>query len=96
VTAIPLAVGAAAIWSTASVACKMRRAWVGPGAFPPAQRLEVMALATRQPAPDHCPATRWRLADLVAARWQRRPWPMRRASVWRMLEEADLQPPRSV
>src|SRR5437016_12910279 len=74
----------------------MRRAWVGPGAFPPSQRLDVMAMATRKPATYHCPATRWSLDDLVAALLQRRPWPMSRSSVWRILEEADLTPQRSV
>jgi hypothetical protein len=96
VTAIPLAVGEVALLSTASVACKMRRAQVGPGAFPPSQRLEVMAMATRKPATYHCPATRWSLDDLVAALWQRRPCTMSRSSVWRILEEADLKPHRSV
>ena len=49
-TAIPLAVGAVAILNTASVACKMHRARVVPGAFPPSHRLEVMSMATRKPA----------------------------------------------
>jgi hypothetical protein len=96
VTAIALAVGAVAILSTASVACKMRRAWAAPGAFPPSPRLDVMALAPRQPATSHGPATRWRLDALVAALGQPRPWTMSRASVWRILAAADLKPPRSV
>jgi hypothetical protein len=80
----------------ASVAGKMRRARVGRGAFPPAARLEVMAMAPRKPATYHCPATRWSLDDLVAALAQRRPWPLRRSSIWRIREEADLKPHRSV
>src|SRR5262249_47248838 len=59
-------------------------------------RLDVMAMATRQPATDHCAATRWSLADLMAALAQHRPWGMSRSSLWRMLEEADLTPHRSV
>jgi hypothetical protein len=74
----------------------MHRAWVGPGAFPPSQRLEVMSMATRKPATYHCPATRWSLDDLVTALGQRRPWTMSRASIWRILEEADLTPHRSI
>jgi DDE superfamily endonuclease len=74
----------------------MRRAWVGPGAFPPSQRLDVMAMATRKPATYHCPATRWSLDDLVAALGQYRPWTRSRASVWRIVEEADLKPHRRV
>jgi DDE superfamily endonuclease len=78
------------------MACKMRRARVGRGAFPPSARLEVMAMATRKPARYHCPATRWSLDDLVAALAQGRPWTMSRSSIWRMLDEADLKPHRSV
>jgi DDE superfamily endonuclease len=96
VTAIPLAGGGVAILNTASVGFKMRRARVGPGAFPPSQRLDVMAMATRKPATYHCPATRWSLDDLVAALWQRHTWTMSRSSIWRLLEEADLKPHRSV
>jgi hypothetical protein len=74
----------------------MRRARVAPGAFPPSQRLDVMAMATRKPTTYYCPATRWSLDDLVAALFQRQPWTMSRSSIWRILEEADLKPHRSV
>jgi transposase len=56
----------------------------------------VMAMATRKPTTYHCPATRWSLDDLVAALQQRRLWTMSRSSIWRLLEEADLTPHRSV
>jgi hypothetical protein len=91
-----LAVGAVAIFKTASVACKMRRARVGRGACPPSVRLDVLSMATRKPATYHCPATRWSLADLVAPLQQRRIWTMSRSSIWRVLDEADLKPHRSV
>jgi hypothetical protein len=74
----------------------MRRAPVGRGAFPPSARLDVMSMATRKPATYHCAATRWSLDDLVAALVQGRPWTMSRSSLWRMLDEADLQPHRRV
>jgi hypothetical protein len=74
----------------------MHRARVGPGAFPPSQRLDVMSMATRKPATYHCPATRWSLDDLVAALSQRHTWTMSRSSLWRLLEEADRKPHRSV
>jgi hypothetical protein len=74
----------------------MRRAPVGRGAFPPSERLDVMSMATRKPATYHCAATRWSLDDLVAALVQRRTGPMSRSSIWRILDEADLQPHRSV
>jgi hypothetical protein len=53
-------------------------------------------MATRKPATYHCPATRWSLDDLVTALFQRRTWTMSRSSIWRILEEADLKPHRSV
>ena len=95
-TAIPLAVGAVALLATASVACQMRRARGGPGALPPAARLEVMAMATRKPATYPCPATRWSRDDLGAALCQRRTWTMSRSRIWRIREEADRKPPRRV
>jgi hypothetical protein len=74
----------------------MRRAQVGRGAFPPSARLDVIAMATRKPTRYHCPATRWSLDDLVAALAQERTWTMSRSSIWRLLDEADLKPHRSV
>jgi hypothetical protein len=74
----------------------MHRAQVARGAFPPSARLDVMAMATRKPTTYHCPATRWSLDDLVAALQQHRREPMSRSSIWRILEEADLKPHRSV
>ncbi len=74
----------------------MRHAQVGRGAFPPSARLDVLAMATRKPARDHCAATRWSLDDLVAALAQGRTWTMSRASLWRLLDDADLKPHRSV
>ena len=53
-------------------------------------------MATRKPATYHCPATRWGLDDLVAALQQEQPWTMSRSGIWRILEEADLKPHRSV
>jgi hypothetical protein len=74
----------------------MRRARGGPGAFSPSQRLDVMSMATRKPTTYYCPTPRWSLDDLVAALFQRHPWTMSRSSVWRILDEADLKPHRSV
>jgi len=74
----------------------MRHARVARGAFPPSERVDVLAMATKKPATYHCPATRWSLDDLVAALLQHGLQPMSRSSIWRMLEEADLKPHRSV
>jgi len=74
----------------------MPRAQVARRAFPPSERVEVLAMATKKPATYHCPATRWSLDDLVAALSQHRLQPLSRSSIWRILEEADLKPHRSV
>ena len=74
----------------------MPRARVARRAFPPSERVEVLAMATKKPATYHCPATRWSLDDLVAALWQQRQQRLSRSSIWRILEEADLKPHRSV
>jgi len=75
----------------------MRHGQDGHGAFPPGERVDVVALATRQPGEGHCPATRWSVDDLVGAR---RPQPaapaMSRSTLWRMLDDTDLKPHRSV
>jgi transposase len=74
----------------------MRRVRGDRGAFPPSARLDVLSMATRKPTTYHCPATHWSLDDLVAALHQRRLWTMSRSSIWRLLDEADLKPHRSV
>src|SRR6266852_5681043 len=96
VSVIRSAGGVIAILRMASLACKMRRARVVRGAFPPSERVDVLSIATKKPATYHCPATRWSLDDLVAALSQHRLRPMSRSSLWRLLEEADLKPHRSV
>ena len=63
---------------------------------PPSERVHVLSMATRKPATYHCLAIRWSLDARVAALQPHRLQPMRRSSLWRILEEADLQPPRSV
>jgi len=96
VSVIRSAGGVSALWRTASPVCTMRRARVVRGAFPPSERVDVLSIATKKPATYHCPATRWSLDDLVAALPQHCLRPMSRSSLWRILEEADLKPHRSV
>lgn len=75
----------------------MRCAQVARGAFPPSERVDGLSMATRTPATAPCPAPRWSLEELVAA-FQQQPGARapRRSSLWRILEEADLKPHRSV
>ena len=75
----------------------MRHGQVGPGAFPPTDRVDVVSLATKNPAERHCPATRWSIDDLVTARRHQPAAPaMSRSTLWRILDDADLKPHRSV
>lgn len=74
----------------------MRRAPGGRGALPPSARRDVLAMATRKPARYPCAATRGSLDDWVAALAQGHTGSMSRSSLWRLLDEADLTPHRSV
>jgi hypothetical protein len=75
----------------------MRPGQDGPGAFPPSDRVDVISLATKKPAERHCPATRWSVDDLIAARRHQPLAPaMSRSTLWRILDDADLKPHRSV
>src|SRR5947207_2284388 len=70
VSVIRSADGVSAILRTASPACKMRRARVGRGAFPPSERVDVLSIATKKPATYHCPATLWSLGQTrTSADW---------------------------
>src|SRR5499426_3946176 len=97
VTARRSASGVPGILRTGSPVYRMRRAQVGRGAFPPAERIDVLSIATSTPAAYHCPATRWSLDDMTAAfRDHARTRAMSRSTLWRLLDDADLKPHRSV
>jgi hypothetical protein len=68
------------------------------GAYPPSERLEVIALASSTPDPQNTPATRWTLDDLAAALINRAAHDraMNRSTIWRSLDQADLRPHRSI
>jgi hypothetical protein len=75
----------------------MRHGQDGHGVFPPSERVDGLSIATRKPAERDGPATRGRVDDLLAARRpQPSPRPMSRSTLWRMLDDADLKPHRSV
>jgi hypothetical protein len=75
----------------------MRHGQGGHGAFPPSERIDVLSLATSTPADHHRPATRWSVDDLTAVlRDHARARAMSRSTLWRVLDEADLTPPRCV
>src|SRR5215212_11227052 len=76
----------------------MRRGPVGRGDFPPSQQLEVIATASSATTEHGQTATRWSLDDLAATLINQaaHACAMSRSTIWRILEEADLKPHRSV
>ena len=75
----------------------MHPAPAGPGAFPPDELLAVVNLATSKTDEHDQPATRWSLDDLAATIInEAHARAMSRATIWRILEEADLKPHKSV
>ena len=92
-----LSFGEHAICSTASLAFKMLRGPVGRGAFPPDEQLEVITLASSKTSEHDCVASQWSLDDLAAVLVNRHAADaMTRSTIWRVLNEADLKPHRSV
>ncbi len=81
----------------ASPVCKMLRGRVGRGAFPHDEQLEVVTLATSKTGEHNCVASQWSLDDLAAVLVNRHAdEAMTRSTIWRVLNEADLKPHRSV
>lgn len=75
---------------------KTLRGPVGRGAFPPADRVGVVSIATSQPADHDCHATRWSLDDIARTILnENHAQAMSRSTIWRILEEADLKPHKS-
>jgi hypothetical protein len=96
-TDTPSASGASASPPTASKASKTHHAPAGPGAFPPEERLQVVNVASSQTAEHDQPATRWSLDDLAAAIVnEAHHRELSRATIWRILDDADLKPHQSV
>src|SRR5262245_25995836 len=81
----------------ASRACKTPHAPVGPGAFPPDERLHVVTVASSKTEDHDQPATRWSLDDLaftIVNEAHHRA--MSRSTSQRILADADLKPHQSV
>jgi hypothetical protein len=96
-TAIPSDCGANASPPPAWPACKTPRVPAGPGAFPPDERLQVVNLASSKTEDHEQPATRWSLDDLAATILNdAHARALSRATIWRILDEADLKPHKSV
>jgi hypothetical protein len=77
--------------------CKTLRARDGRGDFPPSARVDVVSIATSDPADYGCTATRWSLDDIAATILnQAHAQAMSRSTIFRVLDDADLKPHRSV
>jgi hypothetical protein len=76
----------------------MLRGRVGRGDFPPSERLDVITIASGTTQEHGEVATRWALDDLAAAlvNQAHHAQAMSRSTIWRVLDEADLKPHRSV
>jgi hypothetical protein len=98
VIAIPWGSGETAILLTEWSGFRMLRGRVGRGVFPPSQRLDVISMASSTTTEHEQTQTRWALDDLAAAMINRahHDQAMSRSTVWRILDEADLKPHRSV
>jgi hypothetical protein len=104
VPATPWLTGETATLSTVSPGFKMLRGRVGHGAFPPAEQLAVVTLATSTTAEHDGVASRQdarrhpcSLDDLAATLVnQHAHEAMRRSTIWRVRHEADLKPQRRV
>src|SRR4051812_47278045 len=96
-TGTPSASGVNASWPPASPDCRMPHAPADPGAFPPDELVAVVNLATSKTAEHDQPATRWSLGDLAFALVnEAHDRAMSRATIWRILNDADLKPHKSV
>jgi DDE superfamily endonuclease len=96
-TAIPSANGANASWWLALPACRTPHAPDDPGAFPPDELVAVVNLATSKTEEHDQPATRWSLNDLAATIVnETHHQAMSRSTIWRILDEADLKPHKSI
>jgi DDE superfamily endonuclease len=95
--AIPLACGENASSLPVCPACKTPHAPADPGAFPPDELTAVVALASSSTGAHDRPATRWTLDELAATIVnEAHHRAMSRSTLWRILEEADLKPHKSV
>ena len=75
----------------------MLRAPVGHGAFPPSEQVDVLSIATSEPSDYQCTATRWSLDDIAATYINdAHARALSRSTIWRILNDADLKPHRSV
>ena len=97
VTGIPSANGVNASRPRDSKACKTPLAPVGPGAFPPSERIAVLSIATSKTEDHARPVNGWTLEEIAKTIVnEAHAASTRRATVQRILAGADLKPHKSV
>jgi hypothetical protein len=97
VIVIPSASGANASSPTASTACTTAPAPADPGAFPPSERIAVIAIATSQTADHDRAVNGWTLDEIAATIvHEAHAETISRSTVQRILAQVDLKPHRSV
>ena len=89
--------GETAMPSRAFPAFKMPRDPADRPSFPPNAHLHVISVASSDPADQGCSATRWSLDDIAQNIVNQTHYEaISRSTIWRILEEADLKPHKSV
>jgi hypothetical protein len=79
------------------MACTTSPAPAGPGAFPPSERIAVVAVATSRTEEHARPVTGWTLDEIAAALInEAHAETISRSTVQRILAQADLKPHKSV
>jgi len=97
VTATPSPCGGGDTYGRVWRGCKTLRGLVGRGDFPPTAHVDVISIATSKPSDHGCTATRWSLDDIAAAILnQAHAEAMSRSTIFRVLDDADLKPHKSV
>src|SRR5262249_20740929 len=93
----PSASGANASLPAAWKDSRMHHAPAGPGAFPPDEQLAVGSIATSTPQGHDGPGTGWTLDEIAATMInEAHAQAISRATIWRILDQADLKPHQSV
>jgi DDE superfamily endonuclease len=98
VIATPSLHGETVTWRRDWLVCRTRRGRDDRDDFPPSERLTVINLASSTTDQQDCPATRWALDDIAFTLINQHfhASAMSRSTIWRILDEADLKPHRSV
>lgn len=93
----PWPVGETGTLSRAYQGFRTRRGRVGRVAFPPSVQVDVVSITTSHPSDYGQTATRWSLDDIATTIVnQAHHEAISRSTVWRILDEADLKPHKSV